>query len=136
MKRKLIFGIILVLILFLLMPSIPAIENNFFKEKIFNDSQVEYSVGNVKEFEENVKNGFWKHPIANLLIIISFFRLVRGLTLMCQASNWDFLNYEEELIIYDYLLFVRGIWLCSTGAFFNIIVGTFMDIMGWDFMYD
>ena len=105
MKKKLIFGSMLVLTLLLLMPTIPAIQQNLVKnEKI------------VESLETNLK-----FPILNGIIYFSLvWRLVRAFGLLSISSNGTGDGRgPPDIDILHPILYFRGLWLVMS---FNLLM--------------
>ena len=105
MRKKLIFGIMLVLTLLLLMPSIPAMQ----KEKMVD-----------------ILKGKIKFPILNGIICsLLISRLVRAIALLSVSSNGtdDGSRGPPDIDVLHPILFYRGLWLAMS---FNLLMVFFM----------
>lgn len=101
MRKKLIFGIMLVLILLLFVPSIPAIQ----KEKV------------VESLEGKIK-----FPVLNgIVCFLLISRLVRAIAIVSVSSNGmdDGSRGPPEIDVLHPILFYRGLWLAMR---FNLLM--------------
>jgi len=98
MRKKLIFGIMLILTLLLLMPSIPAINRNVVKDELLNDITQEL---NLEIFREDIINAIseynWK-DIINVIIII-----ILSLCLGFVETYTSTIMYNEDNDLYPIL---------------------------------
>ena len=106
MNKKILISSLFVLILFLLMPTIPAIQQNLVKnEKI------------VESLETNLK-----FPILNgIIFFLLISRLVRAIALLSVSSNGtdDGGRGPPDIDILHPILYFRGLWLVMS---FNLIM--------------
>jgi len=124
MRKKLVFGIILVLTLILLMPSIPAIENKVVKDEISSHLPEELELKELIEFL-NVK-----HPILYLFVYsIALFRLVRLIILVDLASEPT--DYPPYFEITNWFLFIRCLLLQSGRDLWLLMWKDVSDSYGW-----
>jgi len=123
MKNKLLIGIMLVLTLLLLMPSIPAIQNNVIKDEMSGQIPENLDFGNIKKLK---MIELMKHPILYLIVRgIFMFRLSRASILLEWSTEVDY----SGLVVTRPIIFLRSIWLAETGAFvYNYLEAMF----GWN----
>ena len=137
MNKKILMGSMLVLTLLLLMPSIPAIQQNIvkdeFREKIESELFNDLDFKDIRELLNSGKLDGVKHPILGLLVIMwMYFRFLR-----CQIFTFsyditidDYWNIDIE--IHNPIIFFRFIIL-----FFNTkLVIHFFEVLsnmfGWN----
>jgi len=133
MKTKLMIGIILVLTLLLLMPSIPAIQQKSVEDKAYSDFVEllkDFNFKDLKELKKIFEDGFFEHPIIYFLVYVASFRAVRGAVLILISASWDF--YGEDITVFNPIIFIRAVWLLVTGGGFVYFLGVFAYIMGWE----
>jgi hypothetical protein len=119
MKKKPIIGIMLVLALLLLMPSIPAIQNKSIKEKT---SDIHFQ----KPYDVSIKDKYWKFPLLYLIVRSIFvFRLSRASFLFEFSTDVDY----SGMVITHPLIFLRSMWLMQTGSFVYFYLEA---VFGWN----
>lgn len=131
MKKKILIGSMLVLVMLLLMPSIPAVQQNTIEDRIYSDlveqlGDVDFN--NKNEIKWLLNENWGEHPIIELLTIIALFRFYRSIIL------WEFSShYEDFNFIIDYpIIFFRSLWLAGTVFGIALVVRIIYDITGWD----
>ena len=133
MNKKILVGSMLVLTLLLLMPTIPAIQNKVVKDEIKEKilSEIPDDI-NLRELLEDIKSDYWKHPILNLLVLITALRAFRGFFIMFFSLSNMWVPGEDPEVEH-HLFFIRGVWLLATGAGLNSLLYIFAKNMGWEF---
>ena len=106
MNKKILIGSIIAVAILIMMPTIPAIQQNTIEDKAYNDIIEQIDFKEVKELGIEII----EHPI---LTIILMFRLMRASILVDISSDFIGPGYT----IYNSLLFLRGIWLGATGVY-------------------
>ena len=128
MKIKILIGNMLVLTMLLLMPSIPAIQQETVEEKAYNDFLEQLDDFDFKDKNEIkiFEDGFWdEHPILGFLMYIAALRLEWGFKLV------DFsLDLGGPTIIHP-LIFLRGCWVIGTAMGLAALIYVFIYIVGW-----
>ena len=111
MNKKLLLGSISVLTLLLLMPSIPAVQNNVVKDEMSSHIPENLDFEDIKKLE---MIELMKHPILYLIVRgIFVFRLSRASILFEWSTDVDY----SGLVVTHPIIFLRSIWLAETGAF-------------------
>jgi len=111
MNKKLLLGSISVLTLLLLMPSIPAVQNNVVKDEMSSHIPENLDFEDIKKLE---MIELMKHPILYLIVRgIFVFRLSRESILFEWSTDVDY----SGLVVTHPIIFLRSIWLAETGAF-------------------
>jgi len=108
MNNKILIGSIIAVVILLLMPSIPAIQQKTIEDSEYNDMIEQIGFKEVKELGTEITE--YPYPI---LTIILMFRLIRAEILVDISSDFVGPGYD----IYNSLLFLRGIWLAATGVY-------------------
>jgi len=111
MKTKLIIGSIIAIVLLLLMPSIPAIQQKTIEEEIKQDIQEKLESINLDDLKDFEVLDWTRHPI--LYIIVLFLlnsRVKRGLFLVDISST----PYKWWYTVEYHNIFWRGVWLLLT----------------------
>ncbi len=122
MGKRILIGSIIAVVLLLLMPSIPAIQQKTIEDKAYSD------LG--KRFEDIKVLDRVKHPILYALVMILFFhRLGRGSMLLeISTENWNFpYNYD---IVYP-VLFCWFLWIFLTLEIYSRFLNNISDTFGW-----
>ena len=93
MKSKILIGSILVLTLLLLMPSIPAIQQNAIEDKAINNLVEQFDF---KDLRENIDFPDVKHPILYILVVsILLSRAIPAMILLLLSENTD-THHDKE----------------------------------------
>ena len=132
MNKKILIGSIITFALLLLMPSIPAIQHKSIDYQTSVNHIQKLNDVSIKDLREDIKNNYWKHPIINLLSLITATRAFRGFFLVLLSISNPF-NPDEYPEVDNYLYFIRGIWLLATGSVLNSILYLIAKNMGWEF---
>ncbi len=112
-KKILIVSIIAVAIL-LLMPSIPAIQQNVIEDKAYSDFIEQLDFNDITELIESGKLDNITHPILYVVLTIwLYFRLIRAGFLIDISS--DSFGFGGRTVHYP-LIYIRGVWLAFTCA--------------------
>ena len=128
MGKRILIGSMLVLVLLLLMPSIPAIQQNAVEEGIKQDLQEKLesiTIDDLKDIE--VLDGI-KHPILYFLVIfITNFRMKRA-WFFIDISSYFIRRY---LVVDNPLIYLRGEWLYITTWLWYYFWHNISDRFGW-----
>jgi hypothetical protein len=112
MRKKIIFGSVLVLTLLFLIPSIQGVQSDFSEKKLYlNDKPLGYS------------------PLFLTLFINNIFRMraIRGTAFYRISSYWGRIGLE----VTNPVLFARGYWLLATAMIWMHIWGQIYDYFDW-----
>ncbi len=114
MNKKLMFGSLLVLTLLLLMPSIPAIQQNIIEEKSYNDSIEQLEYEDITDLIQSGKLDNITHPLLYLIIKATVtFRFIR-FQILYQYSCDGSLNVPNTIVVYHWVLFMRSLMILFT----------------------
>jgi len=127
-KKILISGSIVAIIMLILMPSIPAIQQKSVEDSSHNDLEEKSHFNDSKDIMTIVRNGHLKHPLLYLSVILATIRAIRGFVLCSFSSDWD---YYYGLDITHTIIFLRGAWLWVTAFFWQEFWVTIADALGW-----
>jgi hypothetical protein len=126
MRKKLVFGIILVLALLLLMPSIPAIQQKIIedeiKDKLLSELPEQLDFKDIKELIDFPPDDV-KHPFLFIIVYIIF---------AIQLFHWGYLflriiyNPDNQLLLFRYQLntIILGIY-----TYFWVYIS---NLLGWN----
>ncbi len=130
MNKKIILGSVLVLILLLLMPSIPAIQNNVVREKILSNISDNLDLEDIRKdiFNALFDEYNWK-DIFNLIILVILFLCLGFVetyvsTIMYNEDN-DLYPILTEL--FKMIFFIPAMFFTVIGALIWIIFDPFPD---------
>ena len=127
MRKKLIFGIVLVLTLLLLMPSIPAINHNVVKDGILSEISDDLDFNELKEL---IDFPDVKHPFLYLFVYsVALFRLIRIIILADLASEPT--DYPPYFEITNWFLFIRCLLLSSGRDLWLLMWKDISESYGW-----
>ena len=135
MNKKIPICSILVLMLLLLMPSIPAIQQKTIEDRTYNDFFEWLDFKDVKEKKKMdlIRNPFvYDHPLLYLIVILlGGFRWLRCLTLA--KISFDIISWNPpEYEVYHPILFLRSIWLLNTFGIWCTFWDYISDTLGWN----
>lgn len=132
MNRKIVFGSILVLILLLLMPTIPAIQQKTSKEELKQELLEKLNIINPKDFEDIKELEWMRHPtLFALVTFIYYFQLYRGYILLYFSATWiDGRNPHWEPV--HPILFLRSLQLLYCIDVWYVFWMTVSDVLGWN----
>jgi len=137
MRNKIIIGSMLVLTLLLLMPSIPAIQQNTIEDGIKQDVQEKLETINIDNIE--VLEGIIHPLLYKFILFIINFRLERAFALRDISSYITSgvpVHGFPRLIITRPLIYLRGFWLFITALMLNDIILQITNTLGWDWDID
>ena len=131
MNKRIQLGSILVLTLLLLMPSIPAIQQNTINDEAYNDLVEQFVFKYIREIKELDEV---KHPLLYSLIVVTLiFRYIRIYTLatisfkMVHTGGWGY-----ELKIIHPILYYRYLMLLFTTVLLDRTCFTLSNVLGWN----
>lgn len=132
MGKRILIGSILVLVMLLLMPSIPAIQQRSVKEGIKQDLQEKLESINLEDIKD-IKDldGCLKHPLLYLSVHLVALRGWRGL-IMLFISTKNMFSWEEPMEIIFPLLYERGRWLVVTALVWQEVWIDYAYTHGWN----
>ncbi len=129
MKKKILIGSLLVLILLLLMPSIPAIQQKTVEHKVYSDFVEQLNTVDFKDFKGiNKLDGIKHTPLYYIVYFIADFRTERANILFdisCHIDNWG------QMDIYYPIIFLRVIWLDITVYKWCNFWNNISETLGW-----
>ena len=135
-RKKILIGSIFVLALMLLMPSIPAVQQNTIEEGIKQDIQEKIDSLIINDFRGIKELIGDRHPIlfaiCLIMVFMTNFRITRSDILFFYSTiyvdgGWNPGYYE----ITHPLIFIRSLWLFFTGAICSEIAYLLNEIYGW-----
>ena len=121
MGKKILIGSMLVLTLLLLMPSIPAIQQNTIEDNSYSNL--------VDKLDDDIKHQL----LYNIIYMMIDFRLMRGLYLKILSSN--FLAFNQSREIYYPIVYYRGEWLQKTAIQWGDFWQKISDENGWNWHF-
>ena len=130
MDRKILVGSIIVVIILLLMPSIPAILHKTITEKSYSDFIEQLDFEDITELIESGKLDNITHPILYVVLTIwLYFRLIRAYFLIEISSD----NHPFGGVTIHYpLIFYRGIWLGFTAEILLVYLQELSNKYKWN----
>ena len=130
MKKKIFIGSVLVLVMFLIMPSIPAIQQKTIEDRASNDFVDQLDFKDVKELVDSGKLDRVKHPLLYFFVIlVAGFRWWRCIILFEIAIEQGWLwTFEVKYPI----LFLRFMWLGGRLEFWDLFWNNLSDTFGWN----
>jgi len=138
MKKKILIGSMLVLVLILLMPSIPAIQTNAVQEGIKQDLQEKLESITLDDLKDIEGLDDLKHSLLYRFVDFIFkFRIIRGLIYYILVFE-NFLYFDVIYgveIIYPILALIsllRFYWLFETALIWHDLWFIIADIGGWN----
>ena len=130
MKKKILIGSLLVLTLLLLMPSIPAIQQETIEEGIKQDLQEKLETINLNDLKDIDVLDDVKHPyLCSLIMIIILLRFMSSTMIMLLATE-PVGEYGRRII--HPLLYQYSIWLWESIQPFARFWQSISDRLGWD----
>ena len=126
MNKKILIGSMLVLVMLLLMPSIPAVQQKTIEDKAYSDLVERLEDFDFKDLKEIMPLGDdIKHPfLLGLVLIITGFKIIHTLLLLRLSSDWRIgadIRYIEVIYptIFQRFLrslesFVKWLWFWDT----------------------
>jgi len=133
MNKKILIGSILVLTLLLLMPSIPAIQQNIvkdeIKEKILSEIPEDLDFKDIKELMDSGKLNRLKHPLLYLIIIAT---LISRITRIIVLAELSFDGYFPDFHIKKPVLFLRVFILDISTFIWATFWQELSDYYGWN----
>ena len=129
MKKNILIGSIIAVVILVMMPSIHAIQHNLVKEdskgEIFHDK-----LKDIRELLESGKLDGIKHPLLYIFIISwMVIRTERGSILVAISILYEDIN--TPILIHP-ILCLRGLWLYGMGIAFLVIWNVISNILGWN----
>ena len=127
MRKRKIIGSILFIILILLIPSIPAIQQDIIEEKAYNDLVEKIEDVDLEVIEHYLqKNKIRIRPILSILWFWAQRRCARGILLELISVDGGRLNNVIFPLIYQ-----RSLWLQSTAYMFIIPINHIFELYGY-----
>ena len=128
LEKKILVGSLLIVILLLLMPSIPAIQHKAAKYEILSKITEDLDIKDIREIFELGKLDRIKHPFLYVLVISSLaFRNLR-IEVLAKYSFKEDWPYME---ITNPVLFLRFLILVITTLFWSGFWEYISDTLGW-----
>ena len=116
MGKRILIVSMLVLVMLLLMPSIPAIQQNSIKEGIKQDLQEKLESITLDDLKEIVDSPFIKLPMLyGIVMFIGLFRAGRGVILIELSGHWEMPGWRLQWVVDYPRLDEWGWWLYDTG---------------------
>ena len=135
MNKKILISSMLVVTLLLLMPSIPAIQQNTIENRKYSDLFERLEIKGLKEIKKMdlIRHPLiYEHPLLYAIVIfLAGFRWSRCLILAeisFDIISWNPPDYE----VYHPILFLRSIWLLNTFGIWCSFWDNVSDIFGWN----
>jgi len=130
MNKKILIGRMLVLTLLILMPTIPAIQQNTLKDGVkdraYNDLVEQLNLKDIREIKEL---GRIRHPFLYLIVCaILVSRLERGWFYYETSIDWD--SHYQDVI--HPLLYFRGMMLMFSAVYWGEFWTIISNIMRWN----
>jgi len=133
--RKILIGSMLVLVMLLLMPSIPAIQQDSIENNVYDVLHIQLKDFDFKDLKDVISNGdSAKYPLM-FLLIFSLIRIktIRGFRLMVESSNYmEYLIWGDPLDIYNPINYYRGLWQFEKAMLLLTIWSGLSDEFGWN----
>jgi hypothetical protein len=102
MRKKLVFGSVLILILFLSMPSISAIQNKVYRDESIRKLIEKISYEDIRELLESYKLDRVKHPLLYFFIIFSLYSRIIRIEMLAEYSydgtNWPYYEIKNPVL--------------------------------------
>ena len=131
MKKKILITIF-ILALFLLIPSIPAMQQNIINEGLKKETQEKLDLFNINILEDIKESDGIRYPI--LLALVSFiyrFRFERGFLLFCLSTKLID-GRPPQFELKNPLLFFRSIFLVISAEKWYFFWMRISKILGWN----
>ncbi len=128
MNKKILIGSIIAVVVLVMMPSIPAIQQKIIEERTYNNLVEQLNLKDVREIKglERIK-----HPFLFLIYyVILVSRLTRGWIYLGISSDWD--GYWPGPEIKHPLLFIRSLMLLFSVDYWIIFWSIISHIMKWN----
>jgi len=135
MGKRILIGSMLVLVMLLVMPSIPAIQMKTIDDGIDKrESELltklqDLDIEKIKDLLNEKSRGYTPLFLTLLLHYIMLPRVIRGLFLFFISVEWD--QWGGNKIIHP-ILYMRGIWLLRTAMAWLLFWQSIYDFMGWN----
>jgi hypothetical protein len=127
MKTKIVIGSLIAVTILLLMPSIPAIQNNIVKENLISESIKDFGLNELKEVFDfpNVKL-----PIL-FIIVVTIFNL-RAIPAFIHLILAYYSNDHQDRSMKRPLLGLRGYRIMLTALIWAVFWTSISRILGWN----
>ena len=142
MSTKIIIGSILVIVLFLLMPSIPAIQTNIIKEDIKQDIQERLDEITIEDLMDIEELEWIRHPILYAIVLLLFnlqglrfvFWFIMAFVVFADVVEGPqgIPHFEPTHPILCYICFVRAALLLLAGWTWADFLNDTSDMFGWN----
>ena len=128
MNKKILIGSIIAVVLLLLMPSIPAIQQKSVKDKTYSDfveKLQDFNVENIEILDDDIK-----FPLLfELLLHYLLFRSIRSLILILISSYYDYDTYDV-VVVYP-IIYQRALQMQKITDFIGIFFQNISDRYGF-----
>lgn len=130
MEKKIILGSLIVVILFILMPSIPAIQNNVIKDKFVSDISNDLDLVGIKKLLESMNLEGVKHPILFLFVysVVSFWWIRMLINLDLATEPYEF---PPGFTVTSWLFFLRCVFFMTRIELWLMNWEIISDHYGW-----
>ena len=133
MKKKILIGSIIAVVLLLLMPSIPAVQQRTVEEGVRQDIQKKFETFPLDDLDNIEVLDSIMHPILYIFVLfIVNFRLARSSILYDISSYVTYLGPMPKLHISHPRIFLRADWLVLTAYFLRNYCNIVSDKLGWN----
>ncbi len=134
MNKKIVVSSVFIIILFFLLPSIPAIQFKTVEESVYNDF-----INDIKNIDlKNLKivenlDEFPNHPVLYYIVmIIYYFRIISAYYLYNNSIGFEDYGEIPQLYIKHPLLFIIAIVLLFRADMWDSFWKTIANKMGWN----